>query len=126
MKNDKLRVLVIDDDPSIREVVEFALVAQGYEVLLATDGTEGLCRAERDAPDLIILDVVMPRRNGLAVLERLRQWGARSPRIIVMSANDEPKQREFAETCGADVFLSKPVDIDVLLQQVEALCLGSS
>lgn len=121
MNRPNLRVLVIDDDRSILEVVEMALTERGYEVLLADDGAEGLARVERDRPDLIILDMVMPRRSGLMVLERLRQWGTQSPRIIVLSASDHPKQREYAMTCGADAFLSKPVDIDVIADQVDSL-----
>ncbi len=115
------RILVIDDDESVREVVEYALKERGYDVVLADDGAEGLFRLERDAPDLIILDMVMPRRSGLSVLEQLRNWKGHSPRIIVMSANDQPKQREYAFACGADAFLSKPADIDEIADQVEAL-----
>jgi CheY-like chemotaxis protein len=115
------RVLVIDDDPSILEVVEFALTERGYDVLLADDGAEGLARVERDRPDLIILDMVMPRRSGLTVLERLRQWGTQSPHIIVLSASDHPKQREFAMRCGAEAFLSKPIDIELVADQVDLL-----
>ncbi len=116
-----LRVLVIDDDTSILEVVEIALRERGYDVILADDGAEGLFRVERDCPDLIILDMVMPRRSGLTVLERLRRWGSRSPRIIVMSGNDQPRHQEFARNCGAEAFLTKPVDIDVVADQVDAL-----
>jgi two-component system response regulator MprA len=115
------RVLVIDDDPSILEVVEIALTERGYEVLLADDGAEGLSRVERDKPDLVVLDMVMPRRSGMTVLERLKQWGPRSPHIIVLSASDHPKQREFAMECGAEAFLSKPVDIDVLADHIDQL-----
>ncbi len=121
MHNDPIRVLVIDDDHSILEVIEFALIERGYDVLLADDGAEGLARVERDRPDLIILDMVMPRRSGLMVLERLRQWGTQSPRIIVLSGSDHPKQREFAIHCGADAFLAKPVDIDLVMDQVDSL-----
>ncbi len=123
--NSPPRVLVIDDDRSILEVVEIALTERGYEVLLADDGAEGLARVERDRPDLVILDMVMPRRSGLTVLERLRQWGTQSPHIIVLSASDHPKQREFALNCGATTFLSKPVDIEVVADQVDQLLLRS-
>jgi two-component system response regulator MprA len=114
-------VLVIDDDRSILEVVEFALSERGYEVLLADDGAEGLARVERDRPDLIILDMVMPRRSGLTVLERLRQWGTQCPHIIVLSASDHPKQRDYAMSCGADAVLSKPIDIDIVADHVDSL-----
>jgi DNA-binding response OmpR family regulator len=125
MNDSPLRVLVIDDDRSILEVVEVALKERGYEVLLADDGAEGLFRVERDRPDLVILDMVMPRRSGLTVLESLRKWKGDGPRIIVMSANDEPKCREFALNSGADAFLAKPIDIDLVIDQVDALLSNS-
>lgn len=121
MNSRNLKVLVIDDDPSILEVVEIALTERGYEVILADDGAEGLSRVERDRPDLVILDMVMPRRSGLMVLERLKQWGPNSPHIIVLSASDHPKQREYALECGAEAFLRKPVDIEVVADQVDQL-----
>ncbi len=121
MNSRNLRVLVIDDDRSILEVVGIALTERGYDVILADDGAEGLSRVERDRPDLVILDMVMPRRSGMTVLEKLKQWGPNSPRVIVLSASDHPKQREFAMNCGAEAFLSKPVDIDVVADQVDLL-----
>ena len=69
------RVLLVDDDESILEVIEAAFRRSGHEVLVARDGSEALVRAERDAPDLVVLDLVMPRRSGFAVLDRLRQRG---------------------------------------------------
>lgn len=121
MRDTHPRVLVIDDDRAILEVVEIALSDRGYEVLLADDGAEGLFRVERDRPDLIILDMIMPRRSGLTVLERLKGWRGECPRIIVLSASDHPKQREFALTSGADAFLAKPVDIDLVIDRVDLL-----
>jgi len=76
------RVLLVDDDESILEVISTAFEHRGYGVLEARDGSEALVRAERDAPDLVVLDLVMPRRSGFAVLDRLRQRHAtpRTPR----------------------------------------------
>ena len=119
MNDDPKRILLVDDDPDVLSSIELALKGKGYDVLLAHDGAEGLARAERDSPDLIILDVVMPRRSGFAVLDRLRQKRNRSPRIILLTANSEPRHREFAESHGADAFLNKPFDVPELLDEVE-------
>lgn len=114
------RVLVIDDDQSIVETLQTALRHAGYHVLVARDGAEGLMRAERDAPDLIILDVVMPRRSGFSILERLRYFRETTP-IIIVTGNEEPRHREFAESRGASAFLNKPFAIDDLLATVKKL-----
>ena len=124
MTGPRKRVLLVDDDAEILEVTRMALEEHGYEVLLAHDGAEALMRGERDAPDLIILDVVMPKRSGFAVLKRLRSRHGGSPRIIVMTANDPERYKAHAESHGADAFLPKPFDIDQLLIKVDSL-LGS-
>jgi DNA-binding response OmpR family regulator len=121
MNDARKRILLVDDDPDVLACIELALKNRGYEVLLAHDGAEGLARAERDAPDLIILDVVMPRRSGFAVLDRLRGNTERNPRIILLTANTEQRHREFAKSHGADAFLNKPLEVTELLDEVEAL-----
>lgn len=113
------RILLVDDDPDVLASIEMALKSRGYDVLLAHDGAEGLMRAERDAPDLIILDVVMPRRSGFAVLDRLRCNRSRSPRIILLTGNTEQRHRDFAVSHGADAFLHKPFAVPDLLDEVE-------
>ena len=115
------RVLIVEDDEQVLQSVQIALEEEGFEVLTARDGAEGLMRAERDQPDLIVLDVVLPRRSGFTVLERLRQSPFRSPPIIVLSANDEPKHRTFATACGASAFFAKPFDMGDLLGAVHTL-----
>lgn len=115
------RILVIDDDPNILACIEFALIERGYEVLLAHDGIEGLIRAERDSPDLIVLDMVMPHHSGLTILDRIRKNRQQSPRIILLTGNTDPKHKRFAESHGADRFLGKPFDIDHLLKEIETL-----
>lgn len=119
MNAPRKRVLLVDDDEAIITCIEVALTQKGYEVLIARDGSEALIRAERDFPDLIILDVVMPKRSGFIVLDRIRKLTARSPRIIMMTGNDEPRHREFAESRGIDAFVAKPFDLGELLKQVD-------
>ena len=115
------RILLVDDDEEVLESTQLALTEHGYEVLTAKDGSEALIRAERDFPDLIILDVVMPRRSGFSVLEHLRSGHNKAPRIMIITGNREPRHQEFAESHGADAFLYKPYDIDELLARVESL-----
>ena len=118
------RILLVEDDESIRESVRHVLQERGYEVITARDGAEGLMRVERDAPDLMILDMIMPRRSGLTVLERLHRSPMRRPKIIMVSAIEDPRQREFALARGVDRFILKPFDLDELAAEVDAL-LGS-
>jgi DNA-binding response OmpR family regulator len=117
----KKRVLIVDDDEQIVEAVQMALEQGGYEVLTARDGAEGLMRAERDEPDLILLDVVLPKRSGFTVLDHLRRSRFRSTPIIMLTANDEQRHRDFAATRGADAFITKPFDMCELLSEIDTL-----
>jgi DNA-binding response OmpR family regulator len=121
MANRQNRILLVDDDAEIVEAVSLALSDHGYEVLVARDGAEALVRIERDAPDLIILDVIMPKRSGFMVLDHIRRSQVRLPHVIMVSANDEQRHRDFAAEKGANVFLRKPFDIDELLAAVDSI-----
>jgi DNA-binding response OmpR family regulator len=117
----KKRVLLVDDDPELLESVRIALTMRGYEVLTACDGAEALARVERDRPDLLVLDLVMPRRSGLTVLDRMRCTAMRSTPIIMMTATDEERHRDAAKLRGVSVFLSKPFAIELLLTEVDTI-----
>lgn len=119
----KKRVLVADDDSGILETLRAALVGRGYDVVVAHDGAEALMRAERDAPDLIVLDMVMPRRSGLSVIDRLHGNKARkaTPIIIVSGQNDEQRQKDYMNERGVVAYLTKPFDLDQLLNRVDAM-----
>jgi DNA-binding response OmpR family regulator len=117
----KKRVLLVDDDPELLESVRIALTMRGYEVLTACDGAEALARVERDRPDLLVLDLVMPRRSGLTVLDRMRCTAMRSMPIIMMTATDEERHRDAAKLRGVSVFLSKPFAIELLLTEVDTI-----
>ena len=121
MSDSKKRILVVDDDEQILTSLECALRERGYDVLIARDGAEGLMRAERDAPDLIVLDVVMPKRSGFLVLDRIRSRHRSLPRIIMVTANEDQKHREFAESRGVDAFIAKPFDVGQLVSKVDSL-----
>jgi two-component system response regulator MprA len=114
------RVLVVDDDSSIRRMLERTLAAEGYDTAAAVDGGAGLAAVERFAPDLIILDVVMPGLDGLAVARRLRATGVQSP-ILFLTARDAVDDRVAGLDSGGDDYLVKPFATSELLARIRAL-----
>ena len=115
------RVLLVDDDREIIESLRIALEAKGYEVLIARDGNQGLAMAERENPDLMILDMMMPRRSGFLVLERLRHTRPVPVRIIMITANEGSRHKAYAELLGVDDYIRKPFAMDRLLASVDRL-----
>ena len=118
---DRKRILLVDDDREIIESMRVALTAAGYEVLLARDGNQGLAMTERENPDLVILDMMMPKRSGFLVLEKLRRTRPVPLRIIMVTANEGSRHKAYAETLGVDDYIRKPFAIDRLLASVERL-----
>jgi two-component system alkaline phosphatase synthesis response regulator PhoP len=115
------RVLVVDDDVPFLEATRAMLEEHGYDVVTAHDGSEGLKRAECESPDLIVLDVMMPRRSGLCVLEHIGHRGRPGPRIVVVSANEGDRHEKLAREKGADLYLRKPFEMRELLAAVDSL-----
>ncbi|MDY0170515.1 MAG: response regulator [Thermoguttaceae bacterium] len=115
------RVLLVDDDREIVESLRIALEAKGYEVLIARDGNQGLAMAERENPDLMILDMMMPRRSGFLVLERLRRTRPVPLRIIMITANEGSRHKAYAELLGVDDYIRKPFAMDRLIASVDRL-----
>jgi DNA-binding response OmpR family regulator len=113
------RILVVDDDPSICKFVQANLEARGYQVLTAADGEEAIRMAEKEKPDLLILDIVMPRMDGFAVCRKIRE-GSRVP-VIMLSAREGENDREKYAACGADDYLTKPFVLKELLALVKTL-----
>ena len=118
---DRKRILLVDDDREIVESMRVALTAAGYDVLIARDGNQGLAMTERENPDLVILDMMMPKRSGFLVLERLRRTRPVPLRIIMVTANEGSRHKAYAETLGVDDYIRKPFAIDRLLTSVERL-----
>ncbi|MFL2870997.1 MAG: response regulator transcription factor [Pirellulaceae bacterium] len=116
-----LRVLIVDDDPDIVDTVSFALEQEGYTVFIARNGDEGIMLAEQHNPDLVLLDMMMPKRSGFLVLEKLRRANHTPVRIIMMTANEGNRHRTYAESLGVDAYLNKPVPINDLLVRIRAL-----
>ena len=114
------RILIVDDDPEIIEVVRTALEAKGYDMLIARDGNQGLAMAEHDHPDLVILDMMMPKRSGFLVLEKLRQLEL-PVKVIMITANEGSRHKQYAEMLGVNEYLRKPFAMDKLLESVQRL-----
>ena len=117
-ENQSKRILLVDDDAEIIESLRLALEAHGYEVLIARDGNQGLALIEREAPDLVILDMMMPKRSGFLVLERLKRMGEKKQRIIMITANEGARHKAYAEMLGVYDYLRKPFAMDLLLDTV--------
>lgn len=115
------RILIVDDDPEIVESIRYALESQGYEVLVARDGNQGIAMAEREDPDLVILDMMMPKRSGFLVLEKLRRTRPVPLRVIMITANEGSRHKAYAEMLGVDDYIRKPFAMDRLIESVARL-----
>lgn len=116
------RILIVDDDPDIVETVKIALEMKGFEVLVARDGNQGLAMAERDNPDLVILDMMMPKRSGFLVLEKLRRTRVVPIRVIMMTANEGSRHKAYAQNLGVDGYLIKgKFPMEKLIEEVRRL-----
>ncbi|HTQ14568.1 MAG TPA: response regulator transcription factor [Rhizomicrobium sp.] len=110
---------MIDDEPPIRRFLRTSLSAQGYSVLEAEDGETGLAMLQRNAVDVVVLDLGLPRMDGLAVLKALRDGGSSVP-VIVLSARGDEKGKVAALDMGADDYVTKPFGMDELLARIRA------
>lgn len=123
-KKGKGRILLVDDDYEIIESMRLALGAKGYDVIVARDGNQGLALCERDDPDLVILDMMMPKRSGFLVLEKLRRTRPIPVKVIMVTANEGSRHKAYAEMLGVDNYIRKPFAMDKLMDAVQEL-LGS-
>jgi two-component system copper resistance phosphate regulon response regulator CusR len=115
-----VRVLVVEDERKLGQVLAAALQAEHYEVVVARTGDEGFVRATAEAFDLIVLDLMLPGRNGLEILQILRQRHLQTP-VLIVTARDDVADRVTGLDSGADDYLVKPFAIAELLARVRAL-----
>jgi DNA-binding response OmpR family regulator len=115
------RILLVDDDAEIIDAMRYALETKGYKIFIARDGNQGLAMAEREDPDLVILDMMMPKRSGFLVLEKLRRTRETPVRVIMITANEGSRHKAYAQMLGVDDYLRKPFAMDKLLDTVERL-----
>jgi len=114
--SNKPKILVVDDEPKIRMFIRANLEARGYEVYLAQDGAEAVEEAARILPDVIVLDVNMPRMDGIEACRKIREWA--STPIIILSVRDGEKDKVKALDEGADDYVTKPFGIEELLARI--------
>jgi DNA-binding response OmpR family regulator len=115
------RILLVDDDAEIVESLRLALESNGYTVLIARDGNQGLALSERENPDLVILDMMMPKRSGFLVLEKMRRTRETPLRVIMITANEGSRHKAYAEMLGVDDYIRKPFPMDRLIDSVQRL-----
>jgi len=119
------RILIVDDEPAVREALHRSLAFEGYDTALAGDGIAALEQADAYRPDAIVLDVLMPRMDGLTTARRLRANGVTTP-ILMLTARDTVGDRVTGLDAGADDYLVKPFELDELLARLRALLRRSS
>ena len=115
------RILLVDDDREIVESMKTVLESRGYQILVARDGNQGLVMAESEVPDLVVLDMMMPKRSGFLVLEKLRRSSPDPMRVIMITANEGSRHKAYAEMLGVDDYIRKPFAMDRLLESVDRL-----
>lgn len=114
-------ILIVDDDREIIDSVRYALQGEGHQVIVANDGNQGLALAEAEAPDLMILDMMMPKRSGFLVLEKLRRINDRPLPVIMITGNEGTRHKSYAELLGVSDYIQKPFTMDRLLSSVSKL-----
>jgi len=117
---ESMRILVVDDDPGICDSLERALRREDYAVSIARDGEEALTAVESQSPDAVVLDVAMPKLDGLSVCRRLRASGSRVP-ILVLTARHSLGDKVAGLDAGADDYLAKPFALEELLARLRAI-----
>jgi len=118
---DTKTILLVDDDREIVTALRTVLERKGYRVLTAADGNAGLAVAERENPHLVVVDMMMPKKSGFLVLEKLKSTPENKPKVIMITANEGSRHRAYAEMLGVDDYLRKPFALDKLLERVEEL-----
>ncbi|WP_137994344.1 response regulator transcription factor [Streptomyces vilmorinianum] len=123
--NEGDRILIVDDEPAVREALRRSLAFEGYGTEEAVDGIDALARMESYRPDLVVLDVQMPRMDGLTAARRIRASGSTVP-ILMLTARDTVGDRVTGLDAGADDYLVKPFELDELFARIRALLRRSS
>jgi len=116
------KILIVDDDPPIVELLKFTLEGAGYRTVVASDGEEALKKARSEKPDLILLDIMLPTKDGYSVLEELRgESKSKILPIVIISAKVQEVDISFGLELGANDYFTKPLDLDKLVKKVADL-----
>jgi len=124
-RKDRPRILVVDDEEDVRDLLDYNLRRTGYDIVLARNGSKAVRMARMEPPDLIILDVLMPEMDGLEVCRQIRaDMKLQLIPVVMLTALDQGKDQVSGLNAGADVYLVKPVAMEVLVGQIKALLRG--
>jgi two-component system, OmpR family, alkaline phosphatase synthesis response regulator PhoP len=118
------RVLIVDDEPNIVLALEFLMKQRGYETRVARDGDEALAEVERFEPDLVLLDVMLPRQDGFEVCQKLRAAGWSDLKIVMLTAKGRDVEIEKGLALGADAYVTKPFSNAELVSRVADMLEG--
>jgi DNA-binding response OmpR family regulator len=118
------KVLIVDDEPNIVVSLEFLMRKAGFETSVARDGEEALTAVEELAPDLVLLDVMMPKRDGFEVLQQLRSTGRTGPKVVMLTAKGREAEVTKGLSLGADGYVTKPFSTADLVDTVTRLLGG--
>src|SRR3954470_15842599 len=119
-KTPEARLLVVDDEPSIRELLTASLRFAGFEVLSAADGAEALKLAEQHRPDLVVLDIMLPDLDGFTVTRKLRERGRDVP-VVFLTARDDTSDKVTGLTVGGDDYVTKPFSLEEVVARIRAV-----
>ena len=120
------KILLVDDDRDILTAMQTALADLKAEILIATDGNEAISQADLKAPDVVVLDMMLPKRSGFLVMEKLKKGKKRTdpPRVIMITGNLGSRHKTYAESLGVDAYLNKPFRMEKLVDAVKKLLEG--
>jgi DNA-binding response OmpR family regulator len=113
-------ILIVDDDHDVVTAIRTVLDSKGYRVGYANDGASGLAMVQRETPDLLIVDMMMPKKSGFIVVEQIKRQKLPC-RIIMITANEGSRHRAYAELLGVDAYIRKPFAMERLLEEVTRL-----
>lgn len=120
MANEPIKVLVVDDEPNIRDLLTTSLRFNGYSVYAVGNGNDAVVAAEKGNPDIILLDVMLPDQSGFAVTKKLRSMGIDVP-VLFLTARDETEDKVTGLTVGGDDYMTKPFSLDEIMARISAI-----
>ena len=121
----KRRILIVDDEPSIVKILRKQLEVAGFDVAVAMDGADGLARIRETRPELVVLDVMLPKMNGHQVCAAVKQDPElRTTPVLMLTAKAQRQDQQEALSCGAEAYLTKPFQLEELLEKVRGLLHG--
>jgi two-component system OmpR family response regulator len=117
---ENVKVLIVDDEPNIRDLLSTSLRFAGFSVHAVGNGADAVMAAEKGAPDIILLDVMLPDMNGFSVTKKLRSMGINSP-VLFLTARDETEDKITGLTVGGDDYMTKPFSLDEIVARINAI-----